>query len=60
MVLVHAPASEHFTAMPALDAVTAYLRLHGRNEHGYMTGKSVAQRFDYDYSADELPQIAGA
>jgi len=30
--------------MPAIDVVTnpsvAYLRLHGRNEHGYISGKS--------------------
>ena len=32
----------------------AYLRLHGRNEHGYIAGKSVAERFNYDYSDDEI------
>lgn len=62
MVLLDAPESEHFTVMPALSTVTdsqlAYLRLHGRNERGYITGKSVAERFDYDYSADELAGIA--
>ena len=35
-----------FTIMPALDAITApkmaYLRLHGRNAHAYVTGKTVA------------------
>ena len=61
MVLVDAPASEHATVMPALDLVTnpalSYLRLHGRNEEGYLHGKSVAQRFDYVYSDDELDDI---
>jgi uncharacterized protein YecE (DUF72 family) len=60
LVLVDAPASEHFTVMPSEDVVTAplaYLRLHGRNERGYITGKSVAERFDYDYSADEIEEI---
>jgi len=60
-VLVDAPASEHFTVMPSQDDVVtaplAYLRLHGRNERGYISGKSVAERFDYDYSADEIEEI---
>ena len=47
--------------MPALNVVTnpttAYLRLHGRNEHAYLTGKTVAERFDYDYSDDELEDV---
>ena len=63
LVLVDAPASEHFTVMPTENLITtpalAYLRLHGRNEAGYIAGKSVAERFDYDYSADELTEIAG-
>jgi uncharacterized protein YecE (DUF72 family) len=61
-VLVDAPAGEHFTVMQAENHVTdprlAYLRLHGRNERGYISGKSVAERFDYDYSADEVNGIA--
>lgn len=61
-VTVDAPASEHFMAMPPLDLVTrpdlAYLRAHGRNTHGYLHGRSVAERFDYDYSAAELTGIA--
>jgi uncharacterized protein YecE (DUF72 family) len=59
-VLVDAPASEHFTVMPSQDVVTAplaYLRLHGRNERGYVSGKSVAERFDYDYSGEEIEEI---
>jgi uncharacterized protein YecE (DUF72 family) len=47
--------------MPALDAVThdglAYMRMHGRNTEGYLKGKSVAERFDWDYSPDELDEI---
>lgn len=59
-VLVDAPASEHFTVMPSENVITApltYLRLHGRNAPGYIAGKSVAERFDYDYSAEELEEI---
>jgi uncharacterized protein YecE (DUF72 family) len=58
LVAVDAPKSEHFSVMPALNAVAAaYLRLHGRNEHAYLTGKTVAERFDYDYSDDELEEV---
>src|SRR5205085_616889 len=62
-VSVDGPKSEHFMVMPAVDVVTnprlAYLRAHGRNEHGYITGRTVAERFDYDYSPKELREIAG-
>jgi uncharacterized protein YecE (DUF72 family) len=61
-VLVDAPDSEHFTVMPNLDSVTqprlGYFRLHGRNESGYIRGRSVAERFDYDYSPEEVKEIA--
>ncbi|PYK12302.1 MAG: hypothetical protein DME65_04520 [Verrucomicrobia bacterium] len=62
-VNVDAPASDHFMVMPSdVDAVTnpklAYLRLHGRNAKAYITGKTVAARFDYDYSENEIAQIA--
>jgi uncharacterized protein YecE (DUF72 family) len=61
-VMVDAPDTEHFMAMPGLNAVTnptlAYFRLHGRNTKGYVTGKTVAERFDYKYSDEELKQIA--
>jgi uncharacterized protein YecE (DUF72 family) len=47
--------------MPAVDAVTnpklAYIRMHGRNTEGYLTGKSVAERFAWDYTEDELKEI---
>jgi uncharacterized protein YecE (DUF72 family) len=60
-VCVDAPLAEHVPIMPALDAVTrddlAYLRAHGRNERGYMTGKTVAERFGWRYSDDELEEI---
>jgi uncharacterized protein YecE (DUF72 family) len=36
----------------------AYLRLHGRNEAGYIRGRTVAERFDYDYTAEDLIGIA--
>ena len=62
-VNVDAPASDHFTVMPSnVDEVTspnaAYLRLHGRNAKAYVTGKTVAARFDYDYSGKEIAEVA--
>jgi len=62
LVLVHAPVGEHFTIMPSFDCASStrlgYLRLHGRNAKGYVTGRTVAERFDYDYSDQELKEIA--
>jgi uncharacterized protein YecE (DUF72 family) len=62
-VNVDAPASDHFMVMPSdVDEVTnskvAYLRLHGRNAKAYITGKTVAARFDYDYDGDEIAEVA--
>jgi uncharacterized protein YecE (DUF72 family) len=62
-VNVDAPESDHFTVMPSEpDEVTnpkvAYLRLHGRNAKAYITGKTVAARFDYDYSQEEIAEVA--
>ena len=62
-VNVDAPASDHFTVMPSdVDEVTnpktAYLRLHGRNANAYITGKTVAARFDYDYKDNEITEVA--
>ena len=62
-VNVDAPASDHFTVMPSdVDEVTnakaAYLRLHGRNAKAYITGKTVAARFDYDYDDKEIAEVA--
>ena len=54
--------AKHFTIMPALDEITeprlAYLRLHGRDAKAYLTGKTVAERFHYDYSDAELGEVA--
>jgi uncharacterized protein YecE (DUF72 family) len=63
LVSVDAPAEKHFTIMPPeLNAVTnpqlAYLRLHGRDAHAYTTGKTVAARFNYDYSDAEIEEVA--
>lgn len=61
-VCVDAPPGDNFQIMPALDAVTrrdvAYMRMHGRNTDGYLTGKTVAERFGWIYSDDELSEIA--
>ncbi|MFN2508035.1 MAG: DUF72 domain-containing protein [Chthoniobacterales bacterium] len=63
LVSVDAPAKDHFTIMPHdLDEITdprvAYLRLHGRDAKAYTTGKTVAARFNYDYSDDEITEVA--
>ena len=34
-----------------------YFRFHGRNEEGYIKGRSVAERFDYDYSEEEVEEL---
>jgi uncharacterized protein YecE (DUF72 family) len=62
-VNVDTPSAEHFSIVPPeLNEVTAqkfsYLRLHGRDAKAYLTGKTVAARFDYDYSDDEIDEIA--
>ena len=62
-VNVDAPKSDHFMIMPSdVDEVTnsnaAYLRLHGRNANAYITGKTVAARFDYDYAENEIAEVA--
>jgi len=62
-VCVDTPPGDHVPIFPPIDAVTrdslAYLRAHGRNLEGYLHGRSVAERFDYDYSTEELEEIAG-
>jgi uncharacterized protein YecE (DUF72 family) len=59
---VDAPQEDHIPIMPAIDAVTrddlAYLRLHGRNADGYLHGKTVAERFGWRYSDEELGEVA--
>ena len=61
-VAVDAPKEVHVPIMPDVDAVTnpelAYIRLHGRNAEGYMKGRSVAERFGWDYSDEELREVA--
>ena len=60
---VDAPPEDHVPIMPPIDAITreglAYLRAHGRNTKGYLTGRTVAERFGWVYSDDELKEIAG-
>jgi uncharacterized protein YecE (DUF72 family) len=60
-VAVDAPKEEHVPIMPDLDAITrddlAYIRIHGRNAEGYLKGKSVAERFGWEYTDDELREI---
>lgn len=62
LVMVDAPESSHFTVMPEFEAVTspqlAYVRLHGRDAEGYVRGRSVPERFNYDYSTEELELVA--
>ncbi|MEO7167706.1 MAG: DUF72 domain-containing protein [Chthoniobacterales bacterium] len=63
LALVDAPSEAHFTIMPSeLDTVTqrglAYLRLHGRDPQAYLRGKTVAERFYYDYSDEEIAEVA--
>lgn len=62
-VCVDAPPGDSPSIMPPVDAVTrddlAYLRLHGRDTHGYLHGKSVAERFGWVYGDEELEEVAG-
>jgi uncharacterized protein YecE (DUF72 family) len=62
-VCVDAPPGDQVTIMPPIDAVTrddlAYLRAHGRNTQGYLSGKTVAERFGWKYTDEELREIAG-
>jgi uncharacterized protein YecE (DUF72 family) len=61
-VSVDAPPGDHVPILPPIDAVTrndlAYMRCHGRNTEGYLTGKTVAERFAWAYSDAELEEIA--
>jgi uncharacterized protein YecE (DUF72 family) len=60
---VDGPQGDNFQIMPPLDAVTrddlAYMRAHGRNTEGYLSGRSVAERFGWRYTDEELEEIAG-
>jgi uncharacterized protein YecE (DUF72 family) len=61
-VCVDSPPGDAPTIMPPIDAVTrddvAYLRAHGRNTEGYLKGQTVAERFGWKYSDDELQEMA--
>jgi len=62
-VNVDAPIADHFSIVPSnLNEVTnsdfSYLRLHGRDANAYLTGKTVAARFNYDYSDEEIGDVA--
>jgi uncharacterized protein YecE (DUF72 family) len=61
-VCVDSPPGDHVPILPPIDAVTrrdvAYMRMHGRNTEGYLKGKTVAERFGWVYSDDELKEIA--
>ena len=60
-VCVDAPAGDQVTILPPIDSVTAdrlaYFRAHGRNLRGYVSGRSVPERFGWRYSDDELQEI---
>ena len=57
-VCVDAPRIEVPSAMPPIVEVTcpelAYLRLHGRNAATWQGSRTVAERFDWQYSDEEL------
>jgi uncharacterized protein YecE (DUF72 family) len=62
-VCVDAPPGDHVPIMPPVDAVTndrvACLRLHGRDTERYMKGRTVAERFGWSYSDEELEEVVG-
>jgi uncharacterized protein YecE (DUF72 family) len=62
-VNIDAPTAEHFSIVPSdLNEISnpgfTYLRLHGRDAKAYLTGKTVAARFNYNYSDDEVSDVA--
>jgi uncharacterized protein YecE (DUF72 family) len=61
-VMIDTPTDPHFTIMPKIDLIMqrslAYLRAHGRNALGYITGRTVAKRFDHDYTEKEINELA--
>jgi uncharacterized protein YecE (DUF72 family) len=62
-VCTDSPQGKAVTMMPPVDAVTrddlAYFRAHGRNVQGYQSGKTVAERFAWDYGPEELQELKG-
>ena len=59
-VCVDAPRVEAMSAMPPVVEVTspglAYVRMHGRNAGTWTRGRTVAERFDYEYADPELEE----
>lgn len=59
-VCVDAPRIDVQSAMPPIVEVTcpelAYLRLHGRNAATWQGSRTVAERFDWQYSVEELEE----
>lgn len=59
-VCVDAPRIDVPSAMPPIVEVTspalAYLRLHGRNAQTWQGSRTVAERFDWEYSDGELEE----
>lgn len=59
-VCVDTPDRDVASVMPRIVEVTspglAYLRMHGRNATAWTTGRTVAERFDHDYSEAELEE----
>jgi uncharacterized protein YecE (DUF72 family) len=62
-VCVDMPDVSAPVVLPPFDVTTrddlAYLRAHGRNADGYLRGRSVAERFTWQYSDEELREIGG-
>lgn len=62
-VCVDAPRIDVTSAMPPIVEVTcpelAYLRLHGRNGGTWQGSRTVAERFDWQYSDEELGEWVG-
>ena len=62
-VCVDAPRIDVPSAMPPIVEVTcpelAYLRLHGRNANTWQGSRTVAERFDWQYSDEELQEWIG-
>jgi uncharacterized protein YecE (DUF72 family) len=62
-VCTDSPQGKAVTMMPPVDAVTrddlAYFRAHGRNVQGYQSGRTVAERFAWDYGPEELEELRG-
>ena len=59
-VCVDAPRVEAMSAMPPVVEITspglAYVRMHGRNATMWTRGRTVAERFDYEYADRELEE----